>query len=662
MPDEHSLTAVAQAAVSEQALGEGVERYRRLFELFPDAVLVHSGGKLVMVNTAGAKLFGAERPEDMIGMPVMKLVHPDYSQLVQQRMAVVRKGGFAELIEEKVLRVDGSAVDVEVTAGTFIFNGQPAVQVIVRNITKRKRLQFQNAQLTLISQRLNSATNQREAAQVIAQAAQTLLGWDAFNLDLYSPEQDKMLSVLTIDEIDGRQQETAPANHLGTPTACDRRVLRDGACLIQREGGAAGDFEFVRFGDKERPSASMLFAPIRNGARVSGIVAVHSYKEDAYGEDDLALLQLLGDHCAGALERLRAEEALRESQERFHTFMDYTPVVAFMKNEAGQYLYGNPAWARQFNKQAADLLGKTDFDLRPEPIARQLRESDAAVLAAGKPLEFIKLIPTQSGGERWWMVLKFPIQNSGFRLLGGLAMDVTERHAAEEELNRSRAQLRSLAAHLESVREEERTRLAREIHDELGQLLTGFKMDLSWMDKRLEAMSDAALRRRLTEKTKSMSAMVDDMVDSVRRISAELRPGALDDLGLVAAMDWQLREVEKRVGFQAYFESDVDPSQLPAEICTAVFRIFQEALTNIARHASATQVNVSLEIRGQELWLCILDNGRGITPEQIIGPKSLGLAGMRERATVLGGEFKVERAPGKGTLVSVRIPLCPPRP
>ena len=184
MSNEQSLMGAAKAPVSEQALGEGEERYRRLFELFPDAVLVHCAGKVVMVNTAGAKLFGAEKPEDMIGMPVMKLVHPDYSELVQQRMAVVRKGGFAELIEEKILRVDGSAVDVEVTAGAFMYNGQPAVQVIVRNITKRKRLQFQNAQLTLLSQRLNSATTQREAAQVIAEAAQTLLGWDAFNLDL----------------------------------------------------------------------------------------------------------------------------------------------------------------------------------------------------------------------------------------------------------------------------------------------------------------------------------------------------------------------------------------------------------------------------------------------------------------------------------------------
>src|SRR5438874_1444462 len=125
MPNEQTLMASAQAAVSEQALRESEERYRRLFELFPDAVLVHCAGKIVMVNTAGAKLFGAEKPEDMIGLPVMTLVHPDYSELVRQRMALVRKGGFAELIEEKILRLDGSAVDVEVTAGTFMYHGQP---------------------------------------------------------------------------------------------------------------------------------------------------------------------------------------------------------------------------------------------------------------------------------------------------------------------------------------------------------------------------------------------------------------------------------------------------------------------------------------------------------------------------------------------------------
>jgi PAS domain S-box-containing protein len=171
--------------------------------------------------------------------------------------------------------------------------------------------------------------------------------------------------------------------------------------------------------------------------------------------------------------------------------MDHSPVVAFIKNQAGRYLYGNQAWARQFQREPVDLLGKTDLELWPATVASQSREGDTSVFTSNKPLELIRAMPASDGSLRFWIVLKFLIHDAaGGRLLGGLGLDITERRQAEEELSQSRAQLRSLAAHLQSVREEERIRIAREIHDELGQLLTGFKMDLSWLDKRLAPLPD----------------------------------------------------------------------------------------------------------------------------------------------------------------------------
>jgi len=648
----------AERARSEQALRESEERYRRLFELCPGAVLVHCAGKIVLINSAGAKLLGAERPEEIIGKAVLDIIHADYHEVVRARIETLKQGGSVALMEQKIVCLDGTVIDVEVTAGAMVYYQEPAIQVIIRDIRKRKRLEFQKAQITQLSHRLNSAATPAEAARIIVDTADTLLGWDACHLALYSQQQDKMLALLNIDEINGRRQDVTPAHFVTEPTRFERRVLAEGGCLILRGGVSDEELGLARFGDLDRPSASLLFAPIRDGARVTGVLSIQSYGEHAYSGDELGLLQFLADHCGGALERLRAEEALRESEERFHAFMNHSPVLAFIKTESGQYVYGNRAWAAQWKKTAAEIMGKTDVDLWPESIALQFQASDAAVFATGKPLEVIQTIPEGEKRSRSWIVLKFLIDNAnGAKLLGGLALDITARRQAEEELNRSRGQLRSLAAHLQTVREEERIRIAREIHDELGQLLTGFKMDLSWLDKRLPRSSDDSIRTRLAEKVRSMSAMVDDMVDTVRRISAELRPGVLDDLGLVPAMEWQLREFQKRAGIDCHLTTNLEGRALPPEICTAVFRICQETLTNIARHASASRVSVRLEETSGDLILRVEDNGRGITDSDLANPKSLGLAGIRERAMMLGGEFQISGAPSQGTTANVRIPL-----
>src|SRR5439155_1364372 len=159
--------------------------------------------------------------------------------------------------------------------------------------------------------------------------ADNLLGWDACHLGLYSPDQDRIVALLNIDQVDGRRQPVAPVHLSAQPTPFERRVLSEGGCLILRNGHSEPDLGLTRFGDINRPSASLLFAPIRDGTRIAGILSVQSYREQAYSSEELGLLQFLADHCGGALERLRAQEALRQSEERFHAFMDHSPVVAF---------------------------------------------------------------------------------------------------------------------------------------------------------------------------------------------------------------------------------------------------------------------------------------------------------------------------------------------
>jgi signal transduction histidine kinase len=236
-----------------------------------------------------------------------------------------------------------------------------------------------------------------------------------------------------------------------------------------------------------------------------------------------------------------------------------------------------------------------------------------------------------------------------------LSNEINERKIAEVHLRESEVQLRALAARLISVREEERARIAREIHDELGQVLTGLKMDVTWLAKRL-----AGTEKQLVEKAETMCGLIDSTMHLIRRISTGLRPEILDDMGLVAAFTWQAREFQKRMGMRCRLKLPEEDLDLDKELSTAVFRIFQEILTNIARHAKASSVEVNLSITGDILKLKVVDDGIGISESQIRGQKSLGLLGMRERAQLFGGEVNIRGASGRGTTVSVSIPISRP--
>lgn len=240
-----------------------------------------------------------------------------------------------------------------------------------------------------------------------------------------------------------------------------------------------------------------------------------------------------------------------------------------------------------------------------------------------------------------------------------LNAELAERAMTEQRLRTSEENLRALAARLQSVREEERIRIAREIHDELGQALTGLKYDIGALVKG-HGSDD---REAFVQKTQAVSQAIDRIINSVRRISSGLRPEVLDEIGLGAAIDWQAREFQRRTGVRCLVEMPprfADPDQ---ERSTALFRIFQELLTNVARHANATRVDVKLEeADDQGLRLTVSDNGRGIREDELESGKSLGFLGLRERVLAFGGALDVQGEEGKGTTVSVTIPTTTQQP
>jgi signal transduction histidine kinase len=235
-----------------------------------------------------------------------------------------------------------------------------------------------------------------------------------------------------------------------------------------------------------------------------------------------------------------------------------------------------------------------------------------------------------------------------------LSNDMTAKIIAEEKLKHSHEELRQLATHLQTVREAERTHMAREIHDELGQQLTGLKMDIAWIAKRI-----GDEQREIKHKISETLKLVDETVQTVRRLATKLRPSILDDLGLVAAMEWQSEEFQRRFGINTTFMADVNHQEIPAETATAFFRIYQECLTNVMRHADASNVTADLRLKSGSLHLTVADDGIGFHAQEIETKKTLGLLGMKERTLLMGGFCEISGKPGKGTTVVIISPIKP---
>ena len=216
--------------------------------------------------------------------------------------------------------------------------------------------------------------------------------------------------------------------------------------------------------------------------------------------------------------------------------------------------------------------------------------------------------------------------------------------------------MRALSASLQSAREEEGTRIAREIHDELGGALTSLKWDLESLQKVVSESNDPSLLQALHGKVEAMLRLSETTISAVRRISSELRPSVLDDLGLAAAIEWQARQFQTRTGIICHCEGSVENLDLDREQSTAIFRILQEALTNILRHAQATRVDIAIKEEASDIVLTVSDNGRGITADERSRLQSLGLLGMRERAYLVGGEIDIIGVDAQGTVVTVRVP------
>jgi PAS domain S-box-containing protein len=369
------------------------------------------------------------------------------------------------------------------------------------------------------------------------------------------------------------------------------------------------------------------------------------------------------------LKRKEAEESLRKSKEQLKSakeelhrysldlerqvgertreitgILRHTPSVVYIKDRYGRYTLVNSRYEELFGIRNEEIEGKSDHDIFPKEIADQFRGNDLGVLADGHPRQVEERVP-QEDGIHIYLSVKFPLYDQGGSVnrVCGISTDITELKKAQD-------QLRRLSDGIMAGQEKERTAVARELHDELGQVLTALRIDSVWLRDRLDGTDEKAAERALM-----MCALIDNAIDEVRGLATRLRPGVLDDLGLVDALEWFAMDFEKRTGIRCGFSHHNVPD-VNDTVATAAYRIAQETFTNAARHSSATRVDVSLTADDGLLTLAMTDNGRGFDTKNLSDSRGLGVAGMRERATLVGGTLEIHSRPGEGTRVVLHVP------
>jgi len=362
-------------------------------------------------------------------------------------------------------------------------------------------------------------------------------------------------------------------------------------------------------------------------------------------------------------EKLRQQEVLLDlkrrgeiSEERLRTLsraVEQSPASVVITDPQGSIEYVNPKFTAITGYTLQEALGENPrilkSSLTPAATYRELWET----VLSGREWHGEFANKKKNGELYWESAFISPIKDATGAITHLVAVkeDITERKQAQEELQRSLDQLHALAGRLQTVREEERKRVAREVHDQLGQALTALKLDLGSL---LLEIPGAA--HHPSKRASSILQLVDETIKTVRRISTELRPGMLDDLGLVATVEWAAGDFEARTGTACRLDLPQEDIAVDPERATAIFRILQETLTNVTRYAEASEVKVRLAEEDGDLILEVHDNGRGIDADKISSADSLGILGMRERARLLGGDLTVSGAPRKGTTVRVRVP------
>jgi two-component system sensor histidine kinase UhpB len=374
------------------------------------------------------------------------------------------------------------------------------------------------------------------------------------------------------------------------------------------------------------------------------------------GADDYILktnLTRLPAALTNAIEKKRSQREKEMERDLSDSIINSLPGVFYLCNILGQFIRWNHNLESVSGYTAEEVIRMKPVDFFEPELKQAVMTWIQTVFSKGHA-ETEAIVLTRKGKKIPYLFTGTTILYAGQTCLMGIGVDISSSKESERELKQLNQQLRNLSDHLHKIREEEQSRIAREIHDELGQQITGLKMEVNQAMKDIDAqVQPEKIQARLSE----MKTLLDETVKSIRKIASELRPSILDDLGLMPALDWQSKEFERRFSIPVEFLSNADTGLTDANTNIAIFRMYQESLTNIARHAAATKVVCQFLVLPGELVLRITDDGKGFDMQEAMKKKSLGLLGMKERAYMIGATVQIHSEPGKGTTIVIKVPV-----
>lgn len=569
-------------------------------------------------------------------------------------------GDTHSLPECLLTRKDGGEIWVEITRLPFVAGGRQLTLEILRDISRRKQaagslaaiqdqlerrieesahdLERANAQLKReIDERRraeaelkrtkeyleNIIENSVDAIGIVDREGRFIL-WNRRAVEIYGYHSDDLAGKSSFDLYADRAE-------LGRMLERLRRdgVVREYEILMKKQDGSIVPMDI---------SISLLKDD--RGRTIGSVCVARDLSERKRSELDLKRARDELSRYSKELER-----QVRERTREISGILKYTPAVVTIKDVDGYYTLVNARFEELVGMSGDEVRGRSDHEIFPAEFADRFRANDLQVLAEGRSCQVEEHFP-QRDGVHTYLTVKFPLYDEDGVATGtcGIGTDITEVKKAQD-------QLRRLSGRIMAGQETERAAIARELHDELGQILTALRMDAVWMANHLKETDAKAAARAL-----AMCDIIDRTIDEVRGIALRLRPSVLDDLGLIPALEWYTTDLERRSGI-AIILNHRDVPRMDDLVATAAYRIAQEALTNVVRHSAASHAEVSLEGEGDFLRITVTDNGKGFDVSHLSESDCLGLAGMRERAGLAGGSLEIESSPGKGTQVRCRLPV-----
>ena len=601
---------IAEKVKIAEELKRSESRYRTLIEEASDAIIItDQHGLLIEVNTSFCKMVGYSERE-LIGMDVTALIEPEHLKAHPLRFDLLLDGK-SLYRERQMIKKNGTVFPMEEHVKML---EDRRILAIVRDITERKRteeaLRQSEDRVRLIIDTIPTMAWTVTADGIVDYANKRWLDY-AGEKEFENPK-----GIIHPDDVPRVMQKWLVNKSVAEPYEDEMRLRRV-------------DGEYRRF--------LVRTAPLRNEQGET----IKWYGVSIDIEDSK-----------------RAQDELQLAYQRLSYHVENTPLAVIEWDKDLNVKRWSARAKEIFGWTLEEIIGRNwhaaDFRLVYEDDSEAVNKIDAELMGGLVDRnQTLNRNYTKDGKVIYceWYNSVLRDEHGNVITILSLVHDVTENRKADETLRQSYVQIRQLTEHLQNIREEERIHIAREIHDELGGQLTALKMDASWLNQKL-AKEDKAVKQRL----KNFVNILAVMLKSVRRISAQLRPSLLDNLGLVAAIDWQLKEFQSRSGIEMVFNKPSEELEISDAVKNGLFRIFQESLTNVARHSKAKSVTVELLKKDGQLILRVEDDGQGFNLNRESNGKTLGILGMKERAAMMGGKYHISSMPGKGTSVTVVLP------